>query len=78
MWMVLQLEGQRKENKVKLVDFQIKDRAKCSTHQRGSWSNCWPQSHRVASTLKREKLNCLIFNEVGQGHGPFEVDGQIV
>ena len=75
---MLQLEGHRKENKVKLVDFQIKGRAKGSTHQRGSWSNCWPQSHRVASTLKREKSNYLTFNEVGQGHEPFEVDGQIV
>ena len=60
------------QSKVNLVDFQLKDRAKGSTRQ---------MVKLLASvTLDSQylKSNCLTFNEVGQGHGLFEVDGQIV
>ena len=73
--MASQLEGHRKENKVKLVDFQMKGRAKgLYTSER----KLVKLLALVAPGSQYLKSNCLTFSKVGQGHGLFEVGGQIV
>ena len=74
---VLQLEGHRKENKVKLLDFRIKGKAKGSTHQRGNWSKCWSKSPS-SQYHKERKIKLFDFRGSRQGQGLFEGDGQIV